>query len=103
MSKLSPSASFGLGSQKTNKEFSKNHFASNTLTPELKQKIASMGLNRVAGNIFSCSSDQSFWEVKNGKVMKLVGDEVDSGQSIPAADDSNPQVSLASFLDDLTF
>jgi hypothetical protein len=103
--KLRASTSFGLGGSKTTESvFSKNHFSSETkLSTEVKSKIASMGLNRVAGNAYICESDKDFWQVKGNKVVRLVVDEVDTGQSLSAAPSNDPANFLAGILDDLTF
>jgi hypothetical protein len=85
--------------------YSKNHFASAIpVLPETQQKIASMGLMRVAGNVYECPSTQDFWQVTGGgKIMRLSGDEVDNGESIPAAPEDKPMEFLSSILDDLEF
>jgi hypothetical protein len=102
--KIRPTSSFGLGSTKAgNNTFSKNHFASSEeLSPEVKSKIASLGLERVAGNIYSCPSSQEFWRVSGGKVIKLVGSGVvDNHESITPSDENDPSFSLKGFLEDL--
>ena len=104
MGKLTASTSFGLGSSKTTERvFSNNHFSEAKLSPEVKAKIASMGLTRVAGNAFICSADQEFWTVRGNKVIKLTLDEVDTGQSLAAAPTDNPASFLSELLGDLTF
>jgi hypothetical protein len=71
---------------------------------EAQRKIASMGLTRVAGNVYECPSTQDFWQVTGGgKIMRLSGDEVDNGESIPAAPQDKPMEFLSSILDDLSF
>jgi hypothetical protein len=81
-----------------------NHFAStNRISAETQQKIASMGLLRVAGNVYECPSTQDFWQVAGGKIMRLSGDEVDNGESIAAAPKDQPMEFLSSILDDLSF
>jgi len=78
-----------------------NHFAS--ISPEAQKKVASMGLNRVAGNVYECPSTRDFWAVRGNKIVKLVADEaVDDGSSIPAAPKNRPMEFLTSVLDDLT-
>jgi hypothetical protein len=79
-----------------------NHFASE-LDTETKRKIASMGLFRVAGNVYECPSTADFWKVSDGKIMRLSGDEVDNGESIAAAPADKPMEFLSSILDDLSF
>lgn len=105
MAKLRHTASFGLGGNKaTEKVFSKNHFASATPIPaEVKSKIASMGLQRVAGNVYECPSTKDFWKVQGNKIVKLTPDEVSNGERIAAANTDAPQISLKGFLDDLSF
>jgi hypothetical protein len=105
MGKINPVVSFGIGgSAETERVFSKNHLASeNKLSPEVKSKIASMNLQRVAGNVYECPSTKDFWKVQGNKVVKLVGSEVNNGESILAADEQTPQISLKGFLDDLEF
>jgi hypothetical protein len=105
MRKLSNGISHGIGTSKSsNSLFSKNHFASATALPaEVASKIASMGLNRVAGNTYICPSTQDFWQVKGNKIMKLVQDEVDNGDHIAAAPADSPMDFLDDVLSDLTF
>lgn len=81
----------------------RNHFsAAVSITPEIRSKIASMGLERVAGNVYACPSKQDFWAVKGNKIIKLVVDEVDDGSSIAAAPSNSPMDFLTNILDDLT-
>jgi hypothetical protein len=102
MSKIRPTASFGLGSTRPkNSIVTKNHYTEHP--PEVMQKISSMQLQRVAGNVYACPSDRDFWQVQGNKIIKLVGSEIDTGQSIPAASDTNPASSLKNFLGDLEF
>ncbi len=106
MNKIRPTAGFGLGAQKSTdtNTFSVNHFISSApIPPTVKAKIASLGLVRVAGSIFECPSTRDFWAVKGNSIMKLVGDEVDQGESIQAADEGDPQGSLSHFMDDISF
>jgi hypothetical protein len=105
MGKLTASTSFGLGSSKTTESvFSKNHFSSKEkLPPEVLQKIASMNLTRVAGNAYICESTKDFWKVQGNKVVRLVVDEVDNGESLAGASSNNPASFLADILGDLTF
>lgn len=104
MAKLRATASYGLGGQKsTDSVFSKNHFSSTAVSSEARKKIASMGLNRVAGNIYECPSTKDFWKVQGNKVVRLAVDEVDNGERLAAAPSNDPANFLASILDDLTF
>ena len=105
MGKLTASTSFGLGSSKTTDTvFPKNHFSSKEkLPPEVLQKVASMNLTRVAGNIWECPSTREFWKVNGGKIIRLTVDEVDNGESMAAAPPDNPASFLTDILGDLTF
>jgi|ERR1700739_893625 len=105
MGKLRATASFGLGGSKSTETiFSKNHLASEAaLAPEVKSKIASMGLNRVAGNIYECPSTKDFWAVQGNKVIRMATEEVDNGERLPSAPSDTPASFLAAILDDLTF
>jgi len=78
-----------------------NRFSS--LSLETQSKIASMGLLRVAGNVYECPSTKDFWQVAGGKIMRLSGDVVDNGESIQAAPQDKPMEFLSSILDDLSF
>ncbi len=81
----------------------RNHFSNATsVSLDVRTKIASMGLERVAGNVYACPSKQDFWTVKGNKIIKLVVDEVDDGSSIAAAPSNDPMDFLTSVLDDLT-
>jgi hypothetical protein len=101
MSRLFHYASHGVGVNPEQMEgVSKaNHFASNTaLTKETKQKIASLGLQRVAGNIYECPSTKDFWKVTSGGgIARLTSGEVDNHERIAAAPSSAP----ADFLDEI--
>ncbi len=106
MGKIRPTTGFGLGAQKSadSSVFSVNHFISATpVTPAVKQKIASMGLERVAGNIYECPSTRDFWKVKGNSIVKLVGDEVDNGEKIVAAPKNDPRGFMGSVMDDIEF
>lgn len=102
--KLRAGTSFGLGGSKTTESvFSKNHFSEAKLSPEVRSKIASLGLTRVAGNSFICNSTKEFWKVQGGKVIRLTVDEVDNGETLAAAPTDNPASFLADILGDLSF
>lgn len=102
--KIFTKTAHGLANDEGKTIFSKNHFASATAIPQdVQQYIDRFSLHRIAGNVYECPSDRSFWAVKGGKIIKLVGTEVDSGQSIPAAPDDKPAAFLAHILDDLSF
>jgi len=80
-----------------------NRFSS--LSLETQSKIASMGLLRVAGNVYEAPSTMDFWKVTSeGGIKRLCsGDEVDNGESIQAAPQDKPMEFLSSILDDLSF
>lgn len=83
---------------------SKNHLASDqSLSTSARKKIASMGLTRVAGNVYECPSTQDFWKVQGNSIIRLSADEVSNGESIPAAPRNDSAGFLADILDDLTF
>ena len=60
-------------------------------------------MRRIAGNVYECPSTKDFWKVQGNRIVKLVGDEVSAGESIPAAPDDKPAAFLANILDDLEF
>ena len=68
-------------------------------------KDSGLNLTRVAGNVYESKSKREFWAVRNGKLVRLTGSnsEVDDGESIQAADHSNPEHSLRAILADLEF
>lgn len=107
MGKLRHVASVGIGiaKEKVSGNFNLNHFVSSVpVPPEVKAKIASMGLERVAGNVYECPSTHDFWKVQGGKIKKLVSsDEVDNGESIVAAPRRNPQGFMSSVMGDIEF
>lgn len=66
--------------------------------------IQRLGLMRVAGNVYECPSSKDFWEVKEGKIMRLTSaNEVDNSETLMAADSRDPESSLKHILDDLEF
>ena len=107
MGKFRHYASHGLGQpqEKVSGRFNLNHFISSVPLPAATaKKVASMGLNRVAGNIYECPSTHDFWRVQGGKIVKLVGsEEVDNGESITAAPRKNPAGFMSSVMDDIEF
>jgi len=106
MGKIRSASGFGLGAEKSvdSGVFSFNHFRSTTpVTAALKQKIASMGLERRAGNVYECPSTRDFWKVKGNSIVKLVGDEVDNGESLKAAPKDNPRGFLGAVMDEIEF
>ncbi len=84
--------------------FSRNHYASATPIPRSVQHyIDQFSMHRVAGNVYECPSTKDFWKVQGNKIVKLVGGEVNAGESIAAAPDDKPAAFLAHILDDLEF
>jgi hypothetical protein len=107
MGKLRHVASVGIGQpkEKVSGRFNLNHFISSVPLPApIAKKVASMGLSRVAGNVYECPSTHDFWKVQGNKIVKLVGsDEVDNGESIVAAPRRNPQGFMSSVMGDIEF
>ena len=102
MRKITATAPFGLGQSKVDPVFSRNHFASATPIPAgIQDQIDRFMMTRVAGNVWSCPSSRDFWQVRGGKIIRLVVDEVDDGDSIPPASTKQPMEFLSSVLDDL--
>jgi hypothetical protein len=102
--KIYAKASHGLGHEKSENIFAKNHFASSMAIPhDVQDMIDRYTMSRVAGNVYECPSTKDFWKVQGNKIVKLVGNEVNQGESIPAASSDKPAVSLASWLDELEF
>ena len=66
-------------------------------------EIDDLMLRRVAGNVYECPSTKDFWKVNGNKIVKLVGNEVNQGESIQAAPEDRPAAFLAGILDDLEF
>ena len=104
MSKLNAGVSFGLGGKTASEAvFSKNHYSSEKISPEVKAKIASMGLSRVAGNVWESPSTKDLWKVSGGKIIRLSGEEVDNGEKISAAPSNDPMSFISAIMDDLSF
>jgi hypothetical protein len=104
MRKTYPKSQHGLGADKAEDILRKNHFASATPIPrDVADFIDQYVMRRVAGNVYECPSTKDFWKVQGNKIIKLVGNEVDNGESIPGAPDDRPQAFLAGILDDLEF
>ena len=103
--KVYAKASHGLGrSKETADIFSKNHFASMMAIPrDVQFEIDSLMMRRVAGNVYECPSTKDFWKVQGNRIVKLVGNEVNQGESIPAAPEDRPAAFIANILDDLEF
>src|SRR5258707_575685 len=104
MKKIYSKTAHGVGGEKTEAIFSKNHFASATAIPrDVQAYIDQFSMHRIAGNVYECPSTKDFWKVQGGKIIKLVGSEVNNGESIPGAPEDKPQAFLAGILDDLDF
>ncbi len=75
---------------------SNNHYT--PLNKKANVIATEMGLERVAGNIYESKSRRDFWKVsENGGITRLTADEVDDGDSIPAA----PKEAADDFLRDV--
>ena len=94
--------SVGLSRDDTWDFLSSNHFKSASITASLSTQIKSHGLRRVSGNIFVCPSTQDFWSVKNGKIIRLIGMEIDSGDSITGAPADDPSGFISGLMGELT-
>lgn len=104
MGKIHGKSAHGLGRAGSGGIFSKNHFASYTAIPrDVQFEIDSLMMRRVAGNVYECPSTKDFWKVQGNRIVKLVGNEVNEGDTIPAAPDDRPAAFLANILDDLEF
>jgi len=80
------------------------------LSPEMNKNasvqsvIARFKLRHIAGNVYECPSTKDFWEVKNGRILKLVeSSEVDNGEKMIPVDRMDPESNLQKILDDLEF
>lgn len=67
------------------------------------RKAASMGLIRVAGNMFECPSSKDLWKVSGDKVIRISGSEVDNNENLKPANEDDPKSFLASILAELEF
>jgi len=102
--KIFSKTAHGLTQEKGESLFSKNHFASATAIPrDVQHYIDQFSMHRIAGNVYECPSTKDFWKVQGNRIVKLVGNEVNQGESIPAAPDDKPAAFLAHILDDLEF
>jgi hypothetical protein len=74
------------------------------LSKQAKATIARFNLWRVAGNMYECPSSRDFWQVTaDGGIKRLTkSTSVDHGESLPAADATNPEDTLNTILADLT-
>jgi hypothetical protein len=67
-------------------------------------KIAALlGLVKVADNLYECKSTKDLWRVDGNRLFRTSSDEVDNGESTPAADAKAPDVFLAKLLEELDF
>lgn len=67
------------------------------------RKAATMGLIRVAGNMFECPSTKDLWKVSGDKVIRLSNTEVDNEENLKPANEDDPKGFLASILAELEF
>ena len=67
------------------------------------QKAASLGLIRVAGDMFECPSTRDLWRVNGDKVMRVTSAEVDFNEKLKAANEDDPKSFLSSILAQLDF
>lgn len=67
------------------------------------QKAASMGLIRIAGNMFECPSSKDLWKVDGDKVMRVSSVEVDFNESLKPANPNDPDRYLKEILAELDF
>lgn len=73
-------------------------------TPKVARVIRDLGLVRVAGNVWECPSTKDFWAVRGASIIRLTGkDPVDNGETIAAADVSDPETTLNEIMADLEF
>ena len=79
-----------------------NNFKPKSITASMGSEIKRRGLRRVSGNIFVCPSTQDFWGVKNGKIIRLIGMEVDMGDAIQGAPADDPGGFITGLMGDLT-
>jgi hypothetical protein len=82
---------------------SNNHFKGAALAQKVAREIQAKGLRRVAGNVYICKSTQDFWNVVDGKIVRLTKTEVDNGENLRAAPRRNPNGFMDQILNDLTF
>jgi len=73
------------------------------VTAKIASKLQKLGFRLVAGNIFELPAKDELWEVRGSSIVKLTGSEIDTGESLVAANADNPESSLQGFLYDLTF
>ncbi len=82
---------------------SNNHLRQASLSPSIMKEAKARGLVRVAGNTYICKSTKDFWNVVDGKIMRLTKTEVDNGENLQGAPRRNPSSFLDQVLNDLTF
>ena len=95
----------GVGTTQTPETPSENHFSSKKLSKTAATQISTMGLVRVAGNVFELPAKQEFWKVgEDGNLMRLTKQgEVDLGDKIAAAPVDEPADFLQQILGELEF
>ena len=71
-------------------------------TSGVLKQAKDMGLRRVAGNLFERPASRDFWKVnKEGQIVRLVGSEVDLGESLEPADANDPETYINRIMADL--
>jgi hypothetical protein len=106
MRKIYYKAAHGIKSGSNAKStFSKNHYASSAAAypVDVQNFINQFNMHRVAGNVWVKGAERDFWHVKDGKILKLVGSEVDDHETIQAAPEDAPMNFISSMLEDLEF
>ena len=67
------------------------------------KKAATLGLIRIAGNMFECPSSHDLWRVEGDKVMRISSVEVDYNEKLKPADPDDPNGFLKDILAELEF
>ncbi len=98
MGKLSFQRSFGIASPQIF-----NHLTASAISKEVLRKASSMGLQRIAGNIFESPCSHELWKVRGGSIIRLTGNEVDYNEHLAAAPADDPAGFLDGVLGDLVF
>jgi hypothetical protein len=74
-----------------------------TLVVKLAKDAGLGELRRVAGNIFEHPATRDFWKVADGKLLRLVGSEVDMDEHLDPMPADDPESHIASILADLEY
>lgn len=87
----------------------KPHFLSRPLpdfvseTPSGRKIAASLGLTKVAENMYVCPSTKDFWRVEGSRLIRMSKEEVDNQETLKGPENEAPDVFLAKLLDELEF